>query len=57
MVEIDFGDKDMSADFGIVGFAATDVMNGLCWNASALKKFGREGVRCCHIGSKAMALI
>ena len=53
MVEIDLGDKDVGADFGIVGFAATDVMNGLCGNAGALEEFGGEGVRCCHIGSQS----
>ena len=47
----------MGADFGIVGFAATYVVDGLCGDAGALEEFGREGVRGGHIGSKAMALI
>ena len=57
MIVVDLGDKDVGADFGIVGLAATDVVDGLCGNAGALEEFGRKGVRGGHIGSKAMALI
>ena len=47
----------MGSNFGIVGFAASNVVNRLHGNACRLEKFGGKGMRSGDVGSKAMTLV
>lgn len=57
VVEGDLGNEDVGADLGIVGFAATHVVDGLRGYPGGLKEFRSEGVRGGHVGREAVPLI
>ncbi len=57
VVEVDFGNEYVRADLGVVGLAATDVVNRLRGNASGLEELGRKGVRGGDVGREAVALV
>jgi hypothetical protein len=57
MIQFYLREKDVRTNFGIISLTATNVVYGLCRNASRLKEFRSKGVRGCDIGREAMALI
>ncbi len=57
VVELDFGDEDVGADFGVVGLAAADVVDRLCGDAGRLEEFRRKGVGGGDVGREAVAFV